>query len=304
MEAHPVNLSHIDIFLTIVSTHNITKAAEKLYISQSTVSHRLAQLETELGVRLVLRGKGQRYVELTPAGERFVPIALQWKSFWEDSVTLDQASTQYQLKIGGVDSIINFLLGAFFSDQSSEFRDINMSVGTYLSAQIYDMLKSREIDLGFVSIGANVENIVLEPIHEQAFQVLEYYPEDTKIPPGAVDQRNLDVTKELFQPWGPDYQIWHDYWWPQSVHTLPRITFDNTNLITRFMTGHYFWTIMPSCVAAQYRQMDHIVVRDLKYPPTKRICYLATHKYPKVSSKEGIELFRQRLFSYLSALHE
>lgn len=298
-----MDLNHINIFLAIVSTHNITKASEKLFISQSTVSHRLAQLEAEIGVKLVIRGKGQRSVELTTAGEKFIPIALQWKSFWEESVVLDKDSAQYQLKVGGVDSIINFLLGSFFSAQSFELQDINMSVGTYLSSQIYEMLKNREIDIGFVSIGANVENIILEPIYEQSFQLVEYFPQPPANHPSVVDQRILNASQELFQPWGPDYQIWHDYWWPRSAYTLPRITFDNAYLINFFMKDHYFWTIMPDCVACQYENLEHVVISNLKAPPAKRVCYLATHKFPKLSSKDGITLFKERVFSYVSALN-
>lgn len=297
-----MNLNHIDIFLAIVSTRNITKAAEKLFISQSTVSSRLAQLENELGIKLVIRGKGQRYVDLTTAGENFIPIALQWKSFWEESVILEKHSTQYQLKIGGVDSIINFLLGSFFSTQSIEHKDINMSVGTYLSSQIYEMLKNREIDIGFVSIGANIENVVLEPIYEQSFKVVEYFPQIPKTHPSVVDQRTLDATLELFQPWGPNYQIWHDYWWPKSIDSLPCITFDNSNLVSHFMKDRYFWTIMPDCVAVQYKNLENVIISDIKNPPSNRICYVATHRFPKLSSKNGIELFKKRLSLFLSTL--
>ena len=51
------------IFLTIVSTNSVSKAAEQLYISQSSVSKRLQQLETEIGVPLITRKKGTRGIE-------------------------------------------------------------------------------------------------------------------------------------------------------------------------------------------------------------------------------------------------
>ena len=47
-------------FLTIVSTNSVSRAAEQLYVSQSSVSKRLQQLETELGVSLIVRKKGTR----------------------------------------------------------------------------------------------------------------------------------------------------------------------------------------------------------------------------------------------------
>ena len=38
----------------------------------------LTELEDAVGVTLLLRGKGQRQVALTPAGEAFLPLARKW----------------------------------------------------------------------------------------------------------------------------------------------------------------------------------------------------------------------------------
>lgn len=63
----------IEAFLTVQSIGSVTKAAELLYISQSSLSTRLRTLEQELGCSLFVRGKGARAMMLTPEGERFCP---------------------------------------------------------------------------------------------------------------------------------------------------------------------------------------------------------------------------------------
>ena len=45
----------IKTFLEIVKYSSISKAAEKLYLTQSTVSHRLSVLEEELGVKRIIQ---------------------------------------------------------------------------------------------------------------------------------------------------------------------------------------------------------------------------------------------------------
>lgn len=50
----------IEAFLTVHRTGSVTKAAELLYISQSSLSTRLRTLERELGCALFARGKGAR----------------------------------------------------------------------------------------------------------------------------------------------------------------------------------------------------------------------------------------------------
>ena len=58
-----------EYFLTIVKEHSISRAAEKLYLSQSYLSQYLAKLERDLGATLLDRSHTP--LQLTPAGELF-----------------------------------------------------------------------------------------------------------------------------------------------------------------------------------------------------------------------------------------
>lgn len=63
-----MEIEQLRVFLTLAETKNISRAAERLFVSHSTVSRSLSALEDELGVRLVERGN--RVFGLTEAGER------------------------------------------------------------------------------------------------------------------------------------------------------------------------------------------------------------------------------------------
>lgn len=68
-----MNLQYIETFLTVARFGSINKASAALFLSQSTLTHRLHQLEEELGTALFVRtGSG---VTLTIDGKRFLPIA-------------------------------------------------------------------------------------------------------------------------------------------------------------------------------------------------------------------------------------
>ena len=58
-----------EYFLTIVKERSISKAAERLYLSQPYLSQYLAKLERNLGV--VLLDRSHSPLKLTPAGELF-----------------------------------------------------------------------------------------------------------------------------------------------------------------------------------------------------------------------------------------
>lgn len=51
-----MSLSKYEVFNTVVELGSLTKAAEVLNLTQSAVSYSLANLESELGFSLLIRG--------------------------------------------------------------------------------------------------------------------------------------------------------------------------------------------------------------------------------------------------------
>ncbi|MGE5672994.1 MAG: LysR family transcriptional regulator [Mycobacterium leprae] len=68
-----MDLEGLETFLTVARMRSINKAAEALFLAQSTVTHRVQRLEKELGTALFERNAGG--VELTQEGRRFLPLA-------------------------------------------------------------------------------------------------------------------------------------------------------------------------------------------------------------------------------------
>lgn len=62
-----MELRVLKYFAVVAAENSITKAAEKLYITQPTLSRQIAELEEEVGAPLLVRGN--RSVSLTAAGE-------------------------------------------------------------------------------------------------------------------------------------------------------------------------------------------------------------------------------------------
>lgn len=77
-----MDLDLLKTFLEVVKTRHFGKAADTLCITQSAVSARIRQLESQLNVRLFDRTT--KNVHLTPEGERFInhaeTILMAWKS--------------------------------------------------------------------------------------------------------------------------------------------------------------------------------------------------------------------------------
>lgn len=67
-------------FLEVSKTRHFGRAAESLYLTQSAVSFRIRQLETQLGTNLFTRHRNN--IRLTLAGERLIPYAESLMNTW------------------------------------------------------------------------------------------------------------------------------------------------------------------------------------------------------------------------------
>ena len=70
-----MELRTLRYFITVAQELNITRAAEKLNMSQPPLSNQIRGLEEELGVRLFIRGK--RRLTLTDEGSLLLRRAVQ-----------------------------------------------------------------------------------------------------------------------------------------------------------------------------------------------------------------------------------
>ena len=78
-----MNLTTLQTFLAILDTGSLVRAAEKLNVTQSTVTARLKTLEEELGQPLILRQKSG--ATLTPAGLRLKRYAETMSELWRQA---------------------------------------------------------------------------------------------------------------------------------------------------------------------------------------------------------------------------
>jgi DNA-binding transcriptional LysR family regulator len=62
-----------ELLLVLNKTRNITHAADLLYVSQSSLSKRIAAIETELATKILIRSR--KGVHFTPEGEEVVKYA-------------------------------------------------------------------------------------------------------------------------------------------------------------------------------------------------------------------------------------
>ena len=108
----------IDTFLDLCETRSFNRSAERLGVTQSTVSGRIRSLEASLGRPLFLRSRAG--TELTTEGLRFEPHARALRRSWTEALnaTREAGPGGVTLRIG----IQHDLVGAHFANLIREFR--------------------------------------------------------------------------------------------------------------------------------------------------------------------------------------
>lgn len=108
----------LDTFLDLAETRSFHRTAERLRITQSTVSARVTALEQAVGSRLFDRSRAG--TDLTPEGKRFEPHARALRHEWNEAkrrIQIPQGASQL-LRLG----IQNDLAAVYLGDWVAEFR--------------------------------------------------------------------------------------------------------------------------------------------------------------------------------------
>ena len=146
-------------FITIAEEGSIPKAAEKLMITQPTLSRQLKDLEQELGEPLFIREHKQMI--LTEAGhflkDRAVDILELSMQTEEEFERRRQALFSGQKAIGCIESESSQLLGGIIEDLLIDYPHVNFQLYSGTSDDIQDKLDKGILDFGILLTPVNVD---------------------------------------------------------------------------------------------------------------------------------------------------
>ena len=160
-----MDLRSLKYFTVVAQELNITRAAEKLNMSQPPLSNQLKALEEELGVTLLIRGK--RHLQLTEAGNLLLRRANQILEL-ADKTRQELADLKGGLSgtisIGIVEGRAPFLVSRWISGFREEFPRIQYSLWNGSSDDVLDRLYRGLVDIAVIAAPYDTE-------HLEGFQV-------------------------------------------------------------------------------------------------------------------------------------
>ncbi|MBQ6359865.1 MAG: LysR family transcriptional regulator [Lachnospiraceae bacterium] len=286
----------IETFLTVITYGNISAAAKKLFVSQSTVSSRIQLLEEELGTQLLVRSRGQRTIELTNAGSAFVSLAGQWSSLWKETRQLKTIADIRSLTIAGVDALNNFTFVPLFNSYIDRHPETKLTVRTHHSDEIHDLVERRTADIGFVFSQVRYPDIISKPVYRELMYLLchKNSPYHNEMP-----CEELCPEDEVYIKWGTDTQEWHDrHWSPERPHLL---TVNTGSMLQHYLHTPGRWAVAPMSVIHAVSRDSDLTYYTFQDPPEPRICYMLTSRYPNARQNTVIREFENALKAFVES---
>lgn len=151
--APAISFKQLSYLLAIADTLNFTRAAELCFVTQSTLSGGIAELERALGVQLVERDR--QYVALTPIGEETARRAQGILSAGNDLVAraeLANDPTSGNFKLGVIPTIAPFLLGKILMQTGAAFPALRLSVRESQTRVLLDEVENGELDAALIAL--------------------------------------------------------------------------------------------------------------------------------------------------------
>ena len=141
-----MTIRHLEIFVQVYREQSVTRAAEKLYMTQPAVSVAVRELEKHYGTPLFERLGRRLYV--TPAGQALYARAVQ---LLEDFRGLEQGLERCRsLRVGSSVTLGNFLLPRVAKEWQRRHPESPLRVTVANGGRLQQMLRDNQLDVAVI----------------------------------------------------------------------------------------------------------------------------------------------------------
>lgn len=172
--ARRLKIKHLELFLSLDDAGTLTQAAARLHMTQSAMSHWLAEMESVVGTALVVRG---RKLQLTPSGHLLKQLAINVLGDIQHTgkaLSAVAAGHVPRLNIGSVWAGIAGGLPQAISAFQALHEDVAISIHDGPFASLLEGLESRSMDavIGVLDARAHREGLEHQVLFEDRVAVV------------------------------------------------------------------------------------------------------------------------------------
>lgn len=291
-------MNHEDIltFLTVANEKNITEASKILFVSQSTVSQRIKNLESEFKIKLFERDKGIRKIEITEQGKQFLILANQYIYIMDSMKEIKNNDFSDNLNIGGIDIInSNILYDLFRKLSENQPNAVNLSIFTHHSNELFNLMETKKIDMAFVYSRYPSKEIFSIPLFSEPMYLI------TSSSSSNLSEKNsykdFDRRKNIYLKRSPQFELWFSNHWDMQIS--PYILVNTGNLLFSYLRDvKNSWAIAPLSVIKSFG-IENIKIMDIDISIPDQECFQLVSKSLSQYKKSTYQKFQVNLNKFL-----
>lgn len=161
---------HLRIFLTVCGEMNMTRAAEKLYMSQPAVSQAIRELETFYHARLFERAS--RRLTVTDAGEALLQYARDILRLFDDAEAQLTENAPVVLRLGAILSVATGLMTGYIDRFHREWPQAKVRVRVCGSACLLELMRQNKLDFALLEDTLLPEDMLVTPFYEDRLVIV------------------------------------------------------------------------------------------------------------------------------------
>ncbi len=169
-----MNIQQFQYVLAVVDSKNFELAAEKCFVTQSTLSTMINKFEDEIGIRLFNRKT--KPVTITDEGEKIIErlrIIVNEIDQMNNVVQEMKGEMVGEIRIGIIPTIAPYLLPKFINQYAARFQKVDILIKEMTTEQIQRGILSRDLDLGILALPLNHKEIEEVSLYNEPFLIYD-----------------------------------------------------------------------------------------------------------------------------------
>jgi DNA-binding transcriptional LysR family regulator len=145
-----LDFKSIETFLWVVKLGSFRSAAQRMNTTQPAISQRIAQLEREMGVKLLNRD--HRVASPTPSGRQMLVYAEKLIGLRAEMMTeiCESSAVRGVLRLGVAETIVHTWLPRLLKSVNEAYPNLSLEIEVDITPNLTERLLAQEIELGFV----------------------------------------------------------------------------------------------------------------------------------------------------------
>ena len=274
-----INPEAIKYFVELAKTQHMSRAAERLGVTQPTLSHSLKRLEAELGHPLFLRSK--KGLSLTPAGQRLFEKSQELLHSWEsvlNSVEEEVSEVKGRIRLGCHTAVAQYTLPFLLPTLLKKYSNLKIALTHGLSRHMTEMVVSSQLDVALAVNPQRHPDLIIKELARDTVTI--WVPQACANPDVLLMDPSLIQSQDIFSKLGK-----------KGFHFSRVIESSSLEVIAQLLNVGTGYAILPKRVA---EALSNIKVQALKEAPVfeDKICVVYKPEFRKL--KRG-EIFLQEL---------